>query len=187
MNKYLTKLNLPISLYLDVSKIDSNTQYQHNITPDDIDEQFTKWLDTLGIKVHWCEILYLPPWRSYKIHVDGELYDREDKGKLNYIIGSSGSRMTWYYDPEIINEDVMDNGKPRVTVPMNQLGSLREMHSENVPEGFVIASVGIFHTVRNLSEPRYCLTMAIEDSVTGDRLTYTDMWNRFREFHDDEE
>ena len=177
MNPYVTELDLPLNFNFDLNLVNSGRS-QHKYSPEGIDQKIHSWLrDHVQLKIHWCELLILPPWKAYPIHVDGEEYDRHDKGKLNFIYGGEGSKMVWFEDTGELDIEINSAGKPRLAPKKTPT----EIYSRNV-SGFVIANVGILHTVRNLSTPRYCLTTSVVDIHTNKRVGYTELYTRFHDY-----
>ena len=66
-----------------------------------ITQEFTDWLYTLDIILYRCIYFSSPPYRRYKLHVDG--YFKELQGeiawscvKINMIFNSTDTKMNWY-------------------------------------------------------------------------------------------
>lgn len=174
MNKYATELKLPFKLHIDESTLNFS-RIQNRFKPELIDKEFTDWLrEEMGVAIHWCEVLCLTPGNSYPIHVDGEAYDRLDKGKLNYIVGGAGSEMVWYEDTEDMQAELNSTGKPMISGKEG----IQEIYRKEL-SGFAIVNAGILHTVINKDKHRYCLTCSVTDAVSGKRLTYTELYEKF--------
>jgi hypothetical protein len=179
MNEFCFFLNLPFNLDdVNLSPFKIKDRNQVKCSRNLIDSNIYEFLSSYGISVPWLEVFYLSPRGSHGIHCDGHEFD--NKVKLNYIIGGTNSEMIWY--------NPIDKSKVQTKMsPANTryLGT----DKDNVTEifrsrltKFNAVNVGILHDVNNTINDRYCISIALEDSISNKRLDIKELENRLRKF-----
>lgn len=179
MNNYTAKLNLPLV----IDEVDFNQYYKQGKRQIRCDNNILKqsthdWLRSqLGIEIQWLEIFCLKPFEKHIIHSDG--HEVDTKAKINYIVGGTGSSMIWYN----ASDDKIIKGMSRANTRYLTVNDhdAQEVHRAEL-EGFNLVNVGALHTVKNKSELRYCISMALADSVTKQRLDYSELASRLRDY-----
>jgi len=178
MNNYYSKLNLDINIDIDFE------QYKTSIVqarvPNSIidDAAHATLLKEFNIQIQWLEMFYLKPFAKHQIHVDG--HELNDKAKLNYIAGGQGSNMIWYRPNNVnnITSGISMANTKYLRIPDKDAieAERQELHHFN------IVNVGCLHTVENADKDRYCLSIALNDATTAERLTYPELQERFKLF-----
>jgi hypothetical protein len=180
MNEFTVQLNFPIvidevdfSLYLSQNK--KQIQCESSILKQDTHD----WLKSqLSLEIQWLEIFCLAPYGKHIIHCDG--HEIDTKAKINYIVGGEDSCMIWY---NAVDEDKIIKGISKANTRYLTIAEKDavEVYSKQLT-GFNIVNVGALHTVKNKTSNRYCVSMAIADSTSKQRLDYSELVDRCREY-----
>lgn len=159
---------------------------QSSLNKELLDPRLYKILEIVNINVRWIELHYkiaLPPnginSKYGTIHSDGESLD--NKAKINFVIGGTDSQMLWH--------EFLDKDKAEINVLRTELGtsvlrpkSWRDKVKEVHREGFraAVVNVGQLHSIENTKDERICIQLIIEDSITKERLDFSEARKRFQ-------
>jgi hypothetical protein len=180
MNNYCRKLDAPFSIKnVDFISYKKDLRNQVRCSNEIIEQDFHKWLaKTASAKVYWTEVFYLSPNFDHSIHCDGNELD--NKVKINFVVGGNGSTMVWYQP--VSQDKIIKRISPANTLYLiiNPNDTIK-VYEESLT-GLYIVNVGMFHNVYNKQEDRYCISMAIADLTTDQRLTYAELIERI--FHE---
>ena len=181
MNNYCNKLSLP-NLNIDLTSYKKEHRNQIRVPKEILGADIETILHNVGVKVEWAEVFFLGNGADHTIHCDG--HELDDKAKLNYVVGGKDSLMTWY-------DGVEPSKVEKRTSPANTLylglntDQITPSFSRTMEEGFYLVHVGMFHNVWNKDEDRYCLSAALMDLKTNQRLTFSQLQKRLREYIND--
>lgn len=138
------------------------------------------FLSSNNIEIRAVEVFYSEPDFGGGIHSDGTGDEGTDVTKLNYIFGGKNSLMHWY---ELIPDGrkvILNTEKNTAYIGYYNEDTIR-IHSAQV--GFPsIVQVAVPHNVRNFEEPRYCVSIVIQDITTKKRLPFNYLSDLFKEF-----
>ena len=178
MNQYCNKLNFPINVTTDLTVYKTECRNHIRVSKDIMGDKLNEILLSVGVKLFWVEAFYLGKNSDHTIHCDG--HELDNKAKLNYIVGGKNSVMTWY-EP-IDNNKIEKRLSKANTIYLGiNTNDVVETFSKHM-EGFYLVNVGKFHNVWNKEDDRYCLSACLIDSVTGYRLSFTELQNRLNEY-----
>lgn len=178
MNEYLTKLDLPVSIDIDFEKYLAINRPQISVKSDIVPVELVELLNKFGLTIQWMEVFVLRPGQSHPVHTDGPEID--SKAKFNYVVGGAGSKMIWYEtNGNTVRHHTTKTGN-KCLMAIDQ-DNVVPVYEEPVL-GFIIAKVGVLHTVVNPTELRYCMSIALSDSITNKRLMYEEVVERLKEF-----
>lgn len=148
------------------------------------DSKIYDWLSCANIEVSWCEAHYKPALPAFiknskygTVHADGDEID--NKSKINFVFGGTGSEMVWY--------KLNDESKIQKHFTGLQTASVRPIDLSTVTEvhrcGFktALCNVGQLHSVENPNEERACIQFIIRDSNTHRRIEFIDARARIKE------
>jgi hypothetical protein len=163
ISKYCVDLQLPIPHPLADPSVLNQTDYKPDIwfdSPENINQEYIDWLDTLGLVLTAPPLIfYTPARRECGFHIDGDAIC--DRVVMNWIIGGEGSQMHWYTlapDAEITPIEVTQAGTPYTRYNEDQMVHL---HSQAVKWPSIV-QVGTPHKVTNyVDQPRWCLSCDI--------------------------
>lgn len=207
MNRYHRFLNIENCIpNVDFSKWNTNgykwVEFHKTLKLSELNNKiFVDFLRSLGMTSHWIEVFYTPPGEDGIIHADNTM--GEDWAKIIFQYGAKGSTMRWWSStnvinlstsieqilvqsreivPEIVNYQVKDRTKDhyhgRVLVSnVEDATMLYEAEINTVS----LTNVGILHSSHNpTNEKRFVITVALFDSVTGQRILWDDALNRLK-------
>jgi hypothetical protein len=180
MNEFTTQLNFPVIIdEVDFTLYLSQNKKQIRCTSSILKQDTHDWFKNhLSIEIQWLEVFCLTPYNKHIIHCDG--HEIDTKAKINYIVGGEGSSMIWY---EAADENKIVKGISKANTRYLTIAEKDavEVYSKQL-QGFNIVNVGALHTVKNKANHRYCISMAIADAVTKNRLDYSELVDRCREY-----
>lgn len=180
--QYCVKLNLPVKVDTNFEVYKINNKF-HEVVPNEVfGTEFISFLSNMNLEIDWLEIFYLSQNTKHQVHCDSAFLNK-DFGKINYVIGGKNSEMIWY---DTFNENTgeIKKTKANTTYRLIEFENVKQVFSKNI-SGFYLVNVGVFHTVKNESEDRYCLSAYIKDKRTNTRLTFTKLKQIFKEFTDE--
>ena len=180
MNEFTVQLNLPIVIdEVDYSKYQLLNKKQIRCKNTILKQDTHDWLKNhLFLEIQWLEIFCLMPYNKHIIHCDG--HEIDTKAKINYIAGGESSSMIWYNAADE-NKIVKGISKANTRYLTIDEKDAVEVYSKQL-QGFNIVNVGSLHTVKNKANNRYCISMAIADSTSKQRLDYRELVDRCREY-----
>ena len=181
MNNYCNKLKFP-HLNIDLTSYKKENRNQIRVPKDILGTDIENILASVGMKIEWAEVFFLGKDADHTIHCDG--HELDDKAKLNYVVGGKDSLMTWYTGVE--QSKIEKRTSPANTLYLGlNTEEITPSFSRTMEEGFYLVHVGTFHNVWNKDEDRYCLSAALMDSKTNQRLTFPQLQKRLRDYIND--
>lgn len=180
MNEFTVQLNLPIVIdEVDFNVYQTLNKKQIRCNNNILKQETHDWLKSqLSLEIQWLEIFCLTPYSKHIIHCDG--HEIDTKAKINYIVGGEDSSMIWYNaaDENKIVKGISKANTRYLTIAEKDAVEIYSKHLQ----GFNIVNVGALHTVKNKRSDRYCISMAIADSESKQRLDYSDLVERCRAY-----
>lgn len=178
MSRYHLNLNLPVPFVFPSYPVpDMQLHYHARFHKSDMNEEFKQWIYSKGIAIAAGEFFYTPPNRTLEPHGDGS--NVCDFVKLNWMKGGEGSVMDWY---EL---------KPGASLKYNNTvigtqysfasgSDLVRVHSATIGTPSLV-NVGRIHGIRNKNQPRYVACVILHWPQTGQRLTWDEARDVFKE------
>lgn len=171
-NIYHADLSLPVVFTPQYSESDRHTR-PYTIASS---EPIVQWLDSIGLEIAraGAELFYTPPHQSIPIHADGIKSD--NKVKLNFQYGGSGSEMKWYRRvADAAESTVPGQFGQYITVPTAQA---EQIWSAKIGQPSLI-NAGVLHNITNGPEPRWVVSIPLWDVNANQNLQWTDALNKF--------
>lgn len=176
MNRYYNKINFPFY------PLESSYNIFEQINPIQIinlkflNPELKEFFEDLKVYVSLIECFYRKPFNVGSIHIDST---GGDLVKLNYIYYGKGSNMEWF--------EPFPNASP-----ISKLTSANTPYIEynqedvclvesQVLNGSYLVQVGIPHRVKNYREPRYCVSLILNDA-SYNRLTMEQAQESFKNY-----
>jgi hypothetical protein len=157
-------LNKPITEY-------GTIPYQ-SIDSKDINLKLYDFFKQYNLVLSGFGLFYKPAPNFTKPHTDCE---GGDYVKINYIYGGKDSKMIWYKTKDNIPIKESNTGKPGLYIPYN-FNEVEKIYEQTLSE-YNIVQVGIPHTILNMIETRWCLTIVISHQSDRSRVTMRDIKN----------
>ena len=172
INIYHADLSLPVVFDPQYSESDIGNR-SYKIDPDDT---IVLWLDSIGLEVvrGGAELFYTAPYKSMPIHADGTTQD--NKVKLNFQFGGTGSEMRWYQRITNANESIVPGQFGRYVSITDD--NVTQVWSANIGKPSLI-NAGVLHRVVNSFEPRWVISIPLWDISANQNLQWEDALIKF--------
>jgi hypothetical protein len=168
MNNYCVDLNFNCPVITQNFNVLKYKGIPHSaVSPDIFEPRFINLLKSLGLKVTWSEIFYIPKReeRTYGIHTDNA---GGDYVKMNWIFGGENSLMQWYTINPGIHKEPIKTAINSLYISFNN-SEVTLAHAQMVKFPSIV-QVGSPHNIYNPTEDRFCLSIMLRDS-DNNRLT----------------
>lgn len=174
LNIYHSDISLPVVFtpqYLDTDI--HNRMYKINS-----DEPIVQWLNSIGLEIvrGGAQLFYTPPYGSIPIHVDGTFLD--NKVKLNFQYGGTGSEMRWYCQSDSGSVNSAMSGQSGKYLMVSE-DTATKIWSAKIGKPSLV-NAGILHNVINGPEPRWVISLPLWDVKSNQNLQWADAVDKFQ-------
>jgi len=143
---------------------------QHiNIDLSAINPYWIELMQSHDVEVYRVELFYGPKDVPYVmgIHTDRSY---GDWGKINWVFGGAGSQMHWY-KPLTASQKEVKATAVHSNYNLFEAEEVRLIHSSVIASPSIV-QVGLPHNITNPGAERWCYSMVMQDSLTGDNVTF---------------
>jgi len=152
------------------------TPEHSEISLTDVNPKLINLFTSLDLKICSTHLFYTSPQVFSGIHIDAY---GGDYTKINYVYGGKNSKMIWYKTKNNIKKSINTTciGAPYIKYTISEV-KIIEAHPINFPS---IVQAGIPHNIVNPTEPRYCISMILLNTI-GERLSMEDSIKIFSKY-----
>lgn len=172
-------LNLPFNINFSVPDFPGK---QNHIAYDLANvKPLVDWLDSLNLEIEFGEVFRKLPNTKFGdgIHVDGLRMDHH--AKINFVIGEGIGKMCWW---EALPGKKISELKTVIGTPYLKLDvdDARIVSESELKYPSIVNAGGIFHSVEDVTAPRYCFSFRIRHKNTGKRVLWHEVEFIFKDY-----
>lgn len=147
----------------------------------ELDSNFLKLLNTVGLRMSHGEMFYIPPNTQMPIHIDDAKLGT-NRCKLNWVFGAAGSFMEWWRrndESAPVNYQTTPIGTTYVLFDSSECTKIfsAKVHTPS------LVNSGVPHSVNNCTDSgRWCMSFNLVYADSGSPIEWADAAELFKEF-----
>jgi hypothetical protein len=175
-NRYHYKLQLPIEfvpMQLDFT-ISSHQRYDVS----NVNKELRDFLNTLGVEIFGVEVFFRNINDTGGIHIDGSSVSNFTK--INYVYGEGN--MNWF-NLKPNKELILGNTINNTPYLLARNEDCEKVWSANIDQSGSLVNVGDLHSVSDITGPRICYCLMLEDMSTKHALQWDQALELFKGYY----
>ena len=178
MNRYCLHLDIGLDYilsdpnYFSKLNVQGKSISQWLIPQEELNKDFIKWYESLGLKLWYQELFYTAPHGKIFLHSDE--VNPSDCCKLNWVYDQGNTVMNWYEPNNGVELEWQKNPYVGGSYYSCPEGQYHFVHSDSVQKPSLVNVTALHEVENNSDHPRWCVSIAFKEIGADSRL----QWDR---------